>query len=182
MGSHQAAHPTPPSSVKLCRVLLCRHIQGCATYMNFERVSFYFTFRAILKSCHLSCSFTAKGRNPWKKNIFFLALPKMGGEGLLFIYYYTLFNWISSNITVLYIYLATTAAIFLFSVFLFFQVSFPHSLVDPQSWWSHGDCFKVVSRLLPTTTFSCTYSNKTRLAKTTKTNQFCDDKRHHQTW
>ena len=79
MGSHQAAHPTPPSSVKLCRVLLRRNIQGCATYMHFEKVSFYFTFGAILKSCHLSCSFTAKGRNPWKKQPFFWALHKLEG-------------------------------------------------------------------------------------------------------
>ena len=41
MGSHQAARPTPPSSVKLCRVLLRRHIQSCATYMHFEGVSFF---------------------------------------------------------------------------------------------------------------------------------------------
>ena len=87
MGSHQAAHPTPPSSVKLCRVLSRRHIQGCATYMHFEGVSFYFTFEAILKSCHLSSSFTAKGRNPRKKTY----CPKWG-RGPAQIDYNNLFN------------------------------------------------------------------------------------------
>ena len=137
MGSHQAAHPTPPSSVKLCRVLLRRHIQGCATYMNFERVSFYFTIGAILKSCHLSCSFTAKGRNPRKKTHFLSGIAQNGGMegGGLLTFIITLFltvNFLQYHCIVYFP--GHHSSYFSILCFPFLQVSFPHSLVDAQSW------------------------------------------------
>ena len=101
--------------------------------------------------------FYSKGKESLKKNIFFLALPKMGGRGPAHIYYYTLFNSEFPPISLYCIFTWPTQQLFFYSLFSFFSKSASLTLwsmlkagevMVTASRWSHASCPPALSAVL----------------------------------
>ena len=118
--------------------------------------------------------FYSKGKESLKKNIFFLALPKMGGRGPAHIYYYTLFNSEFPSISQYCIFNWPPQQLFFYSLFSFFSKSASLTLwsmlkagevMVTASRWSHASC-------PPPLSASCTNSNITNSPKQTRPTHF----------